>query len=78
MLLHPRSRDRPFHLGRFPLEALPRDAGVIAVEAARAAAAIKPGTAHRTGDALAQAVDHYRDIFSKLVEGTAAAAKAPS
>jgi reductive dehalogenase len=77
MLLHPRSRNRPFHLGRFPLEALRRDAGVIAVEAARAAAANGSGAAHRAGDALARAADHYRDIFSKLVEGTAAAAKAP-
>jgi hypothetical protein len=50
MLLHPRSRNRPFHLGRFPLEALPRDAGIIAVEAARAAAAIMPGAPHRPGD----------------------------
>jgi reductive dehalogenase len=79
MLLHPRSRNRPFHLGRFPLEALPRDEVVIAAEAARAATTVMPGARHRPGgsDALAQAVDHYRGIFSRFAEGTPAAAKAP-
>ena len=37
MLLYPRSKNRPFHLGRFPLETLPRDESVIAVEAGRIA-----------------------------------------
>jgi hypothetical protein len=35
MFIHPRSKDRPYHLGPFPLETLTRDDGVIAREAAR-------------------------------------------
>jgi ferredoxin len=77
MFLHPRSKDRPFHLGPFPLEALPRDADVLALEDRRAPIAIAPGTVRQSDDALSRAVDHYRDLFSKFVGGTPASAKAP-
>jgi reductive dehalogenase len=75
MFLHPRSKHRPFHFGPFPLESLARDRRVIELEAARSPVA---ATAGMTSDALlARVVDHYRDIFSKLVEGEPARAKAP-
>ena len=76
MLLHPRSKHRPFHFGPFPLESLARDESVIEFEAGRAplqvAAAIQP-----SGDVLSRVAQHYREIFSKFIEGTPAAAKAP-
>lgn len=77
MLFHPRSKDRPFHQGPFPLEALPRDQNVITFEASRPPIAAIPGGPRRPNDVLASAVDHYRDIFSKFVEGVPAQAKAP-
>jgi hypothetical protein len=35
MFLYPRSKDRPYHFGLFPLETLARDDTVVAREAAR-------------------------------------------
>ena len=29
MLIHPRGKDRPYHLGPFPLETLPTDSSVV-------------------------------------------------
>jgi hypothetical protein len=77
MLLHPRSKDRPFHLGFFPLESLPRDESLIAVEAGRMAIPIGPGTVSPSNDALSRACSHYREIFSKFADGAPAGAKAP-
>ena len=77
MLLYPRSKDRPFHLGPFPLETLARDEGVIAVEADRTASAAARAASASSDDALLRAVDHQREIFSRFVEGTPARAKAP-
>jgi hypothetical protein len=77
MFLYPRSKDRPFHLGPFPLESLPRDAGVVAREARRAAIPIGPGPLRRPHDVLSRAADHYRELFAKFVDGMPASAKAP-
>lgn len=77
MLLHPRSKDRPFHLGPFPLESLPRDEGVVAIEVGRMAIPLMPTTIRRPDDVLSRAVDHYRELFSKFAEGTPTNAKAP-
>jgi hypothetical protein len=77
MLLYPRSKDRPFHLGPFPLESLPRDESVIAVEASLIPNPIAPRTIDLSNDALSRASDHYREVFSKFAEGTPAGAKAP-
>ena len=75
MLLHPRSKSRPFHLGPFPLETLPRDPAVAEAEAARPRG---PAPASAPSDsALARVVDHYRKIFEGFAEGEPAAAKAP-
>jgi reductive dehalogenase len=77
MLLHPRSKDRPFHLGRFPMESLPRDCSVIAIEAGRAPNTAVTDSIRPQDEALSRAADHYRDIFSQFAAGTPAAAKAP-
>jgi len=76
MFLYPRSKDRPYHLGPFPLESLPVDDGVAMREAARPP---RPAaTASTAPDApLARAADHYREIFSRFVDGTPAPAPAP-
>jgi reductive dehalogenase len=76
MLLYPRSKDRPFHLGPFPLESLPHDEGVIAVETQRAPAP-SPAAIDPSADALARAIDHYREIFAKFIDGTPAKGRAP-
>ena len=77
MLFHPRSKDRPFHLGPFPLETLPRDENVRAAEAGRPAVQVVDDIRQRPNDLLTGAVDHYREIFSEFVEGVSARAKAP-
>jgi ferredoxin len=74
MFLYPRNRDRPYHLGPFPLETLPRDATVVEREALIAARAdgLSP-----PDSPLGRAVDHYRGIFARFVNGPVAPAKAP-
>ncbi|MCY4501464.1 MAG: hypothetical protein OXE57_07885, partial [Alphaproteobacteria bacterium] len=75
MLFHHASKNRPFHLGTYPMEVLPRDEAVIAAEAAgpragRADAAV-------AGGALGPAVLHYRDLFARFAEGGPAEETAP-
>ena len=77
MLLHPRSKDRPFHLGPFPLESLLRDKTVVATETGRPATSEEPSSISRIDNVLSRAADHYREIFSTYAEGTPASAKAP-
>jgi reductive dehalogenase len=74
MLLYPRSKDRPFHLGPFPLESLPTDPGIAEREVRR-----KPQpAADPTGDGrLAAAARHYRDIFAAFVDGSQSPDQAP-
>ena len=74
MFIHPRSKDRPFHLGPFPLETLPRDPAAIDREAARPPRAGAPAPAEGL---LARAADRYRGIYAALRDGAAAPAKAP-
>ena len=75
MIIHPSSKDRPFHFGSFPMETLPRDARVIDSEALRPA---RVGAAGRVApELLARAADRYRDIYAGLVDGPVAPAKAP-
>ena len=75
MLIYPRSTNRPFHLGLFPLEALPRDDTVIATESARPAGTPLP-SAQQVGG-LTTAVRHYHEIFAAFAEGEPAPARAP-
>ena len=75
MLIHPRSKNRPYHLGPFPLEMLRIDDDVAAREAAR-----PPRAASSTVAAegpLGQAADHYREIFAKFADGPVAPKQAP-
>ncbi len=75
MFLYPRSKNRPFHLGPFPLETLPRDASVLAVEAARPPIAAEPET--DPDDDLGRAAEHYSAIFAEFADGRIAEQKAP-
>ncbi len=75
MLLYPRSKDRPFHLGPYPIESLPTDQSQVQRETQRA----KPPESGRIegNSPLATAATHYRDIFAKFVDGTPAPEQAP-
>ena len=61
MLIHPRSKDRPYHLGSFPLETLRTDDSVAAREAARPPRGA-PADTQAVGP-LGKAADHYRATF---------------
>ena len=75
MFIHPRSKNRPFHLGQFPLETLPRDDSIVEAEAARPRLAI---TVPAESDGLlAAACDRYREIFTRFADGEPAPARAP-
>ncbi len=75
MLIHPRGKDRPYHLGPFPLETLVRDDGVAEREAARPPLA---ATAAATPEGpLARAAEHYRELFAKFADGKVAPKQAP-
>ena len=75
MIFHARSRNRPFHYGLFPLETLPRDDDVIAVECA-APPRSAPARNSNGGD-LARVVDHYRSVFAQFVSDEVAPGRAP-
>ena len=75
MLLHPRSRDRDYALGTWPLEALPRDDAILAAERERPRRAAPPDAAGAAP--LAAAALKYRDIFAVSADQEAAAARAP-
>jgi len=75
MLIHPRSKNRPYHLGLFPLETLRTDDSVAAREAARSPLAAAPGPAAR--GPLGRAADHYRELFAKFADGSVAPQQAP-
>jgi reductive dehalogenase len=75
MLLYPRSKDRPFHLGPFPLESLPTDPAQTEREIANPSA---PAADESPSEGrLTQAARHYRDIFAKFVDGSPAPEHAP-
>ncbi len=75
MLVYPRSRNRPFHHGPFPLEALPRDDSVIAAESERPPS--QPTEPEREDGLLVAASDRYSDIYGQFADGEPAPAKAP-
>jgi len=75
MLIHPRGKDRPYHLGPFPLKKLKVDESVTAREAARPpVAAMVDGVPEGP---LARAADHYRALFVKFADGKVAEKQAP-
>lgn len=75
MLIHPRSKDRPFHFGPYPLETLPRDDGVL--ERERLLPPRWPPAQGPSEGLLACAADRYREIFARFVTGEATPAHAP-
>jgi hypothetical protein len=68
--------DRPYHLGRFPLETLPRDDAVAAAETGREPASppAAPGTPE---GALARAARAYLELFVPMLDDEPAPARAP-
>jgi len=75
MIFFSRSRNRPFHLGSFPLETLPRDDTVTAAEAAAPPLAVPVRRAHTKG--LGRVADRYREILAQFIEGECASRRAP-
>ena len=75
MLIHSRGKNRPYHLGPFPLETLLRDESVAEREAARPPLAASAETA--PAGPLARAAAHYRDLFVKFADGEPAPSQAP-
>ncbi len=75
MLIHPRGKNRPYHLGPFPLETLARDASVAQLEAARPPVAASAESAPE--GPLARAAAHYREMFAKFADGAPAPSQAP-
>ena len=75
MFFHSRSKNRPFHLGLFPLEVLPRDISVTPIERDRPAIAMRAAPIHE--GLLADAVLRYSEIIAKDIDGEVAPARAP-
>ena len=75
MLFHHASKQRPFHLGGYPLEVLPRDDGIVAQEAARPRVSVPE--ADFADSLLGRVAMQYRDIFSAFIEGEPAEQQAP-
>ncbi len=76
MFLRTAADKRPYHLGTFPLETLPRDALMAAVEANRAPiAAPAPGITPE--DPFGAATRSYRELFAGMLADEEAPARAP-
>jgi len=75
MLLHPASKNRPFHLGPFPLETLARDPAIVEREAARPR--VRAQARALDGGRLGAALRRYLDIFIAEADGPVAPAPAP-
>lgn len=76
MLFRTAADDRPYHLGPFPLEALPRDPAILAVEAARPRLAARPADANATAP-LIDAARRYQTLFARHAKGEPAPKPAP-
>jgi epoxyqueuosine reductase QueG len=69
------SKERPYHLGTFPLEALARDRSIAEREASLPRVAAPPRPPPQ--GPLARALRHYGEIFAPLAAGAAARERAP-
>ncbi len=76
MFFRTAAASRPYHLGPFPLEGLPRDDAVAAREAAREAAPAPAPRAVPEGP-LGAAARVYLELFAGMVAGEEAPARAP-
>jgi ferredoxin len=75
MLFRTAADDRPYHLGPFPLETLPRDDSVLDAEAARPRCVAPPDPGG--GGPLARSARTYRDIFARYAVDAPATQRAP-
>ncbi|MEH6526986.1 MAG: reductive dehalogenase domain-containing protein [Sneathiella sp.] len=75
MFLFPRSKNRPFHFGPFPLETLRRDSTVFGQEAKRPPSVMSGPAGEQTG--IGAAANDYQNLFSHFKEGTSAPQMAP-
>lgn len=76
MFFRTRAAGRPFHLGTFPLELLPRDPGLKAVESARPR--LPPPAVAATADAsLSTIAAEYRAIYRPFLDAEPAPGLAP-
>ena len=75
MLFYPDSKNRPFHLGTFPLESLDRDDSIYALESERPRTV--PKAAAPAKGELGRAAVKYRDLFTRFVEGESVEKEAP-
>ena len=75
MIVYPNSKNRPFHLGLYPLETLPRDESVVASESARPPKGLNGAAANR--GALTDVVDKYRELYAQFADGDPAPERAP-
>jgi len=76
MLFRTAADGRPYHLGFYPLEALPREDAIAAEEIARPPRSDTPPLGEPRG-ALGRAARAYLDLLSKLAEGKEAPTRAP-
>jgi len=76
MFLYPSSKKRPFHLGPFPQEVLPR-APVDTIAVASTLTAGPSPAPSIANSPLARVAQHYGELFAASLRGVAAPARAP-
>ncbi len=76
MLLHAPNESRPYHLGPLPQEVLPRDAGILEVEASRPKSNVR-AAAEITNAPFSVAIERYHRLFASLAAGDVAVEEAP-
>ena len=82
MLFRTAADKRPFHLGTYPLDSLPRDAALGRAEAERPQTGKPAGPGPAPHGALAQTAlaktaHHYRGLFAEFAQGEVAPVRAP-
>ena len=75
MFFYPSSKIRPFHLGTYPLEVLPKDDTIIARETSLPKIKTKANIIKESS--LGDAAQKYSNIFSRFIIGKPAKEKAP-
>ncbi len=76
MFFTTRNNQRPYHLGGFPLETLPRDDSIVAEEAARPPV-LAPNYERAADGPLARSLRGYLEIFIETAMRESAGAEAP-
>ena len=78
MFLRAASDQRPYHLGPFPFEELPRDRRIIGREAALPPLPAPEADGAPPADPFGKAVRRYRELFAQFATGQVAPAQAPT